>query len=208
MVGRTHKMVGLAVMSVSFDYMLTNGMLLPHVNPIVQLAIMYSPSQFGSVAPDYDHAWPSCPSKSVIGYTFHKLLALTRPKHRSWQTHSILVTGGTLFLLWELMTLGTELYGHISPVDWVVIRLILTGFILGVASHLAADFFNPMGIWLYPGLKMRGVPRTSFFATNGPWETKIVYPFAMLVFIVTTLLTILSAFGIDVLSYFANGHTL
>lgn len=55
------------------------------------------------------------------------------------------------------------------------------GLILGYTSHLFLDFINPSGIHLIPGFKIKLVPKSSFFATGGTWETNIVYPACLII---------------------------
>lgn len=52
MMYKTHKMGGALFMFAGFKYLETKGMLLPDVNPLVQLMIMYPASSWGSTAPD------------------------------------------------------------------------------------------------------------------------------------------------------------
>lgn len=171
----------------TFEYMRYNGMLLPDVNPIVQLAVMYPMSAFGAIAPDFDHHEGSIPSRTPVALAFHKLLHLTNPKHRSWQTHSILVTGSFLLLLFAIVVYGSSTWGG---TDWILIRMFVYGFTIGVLSHLVLDAMSTAGIWVYPGLKLRFVPHNSYFATGSTWE--------MLVKKVCVGLSIL--FGLSVLS--------
>jgi membrane-bound metal-dependent hydrolase YbcI (DUF457 family) len=175
MLGKTHRAGGTVFMMVGFEVMRSKGLLLPDVNPFIQLAVMYPISQWGSTLPDLDHHWGSVGSKSPVNWVAHKILHLSRPKHRSWQTHSLLFTGGALMLLYSLVMLGDSQWLTASAMDWLVMRMMVVGLILGVGSHLVLDFINPSGIHLYPGYKIRLVPRTSFFATGGPWETFIYY---------------------------------
>lgn len=200
MQGKTHKAVGLAFMTIGFEVMRQNNMLIPDVNPYLQLAVMYPISQWGSTAPDLDSHWESTPNKSPINWVVHKLLHLTKPKHRSWQTHSILVTGSILALLYALVLVGDQYWMSPTATDWIIMRLLTIGLILGVASHLVADFFNPSGIHLIPGLKIRGVPKKSFFATGGTWETRIVYKTSIVISIIVALNIGFSLFGVDLLS--------
>lgn len=197
MIGKTHRAAGLAFMAVGFEVMRQNEMLIPDVNPLLQLAIMYPASQYGSVFPDNDHHWKSVGNKSPVNWVVHKLLHLTMPKHRSWQTHSVLVTGGLLFLLYTLVTLGDALWSSPSNTDWIIMRLLTYGFILGVTSHLCADAINPSGIHLIPGMKIKFVPKTSFFATGGPWETNIIYPLCLIVSAVSVIFTISGLCGYE-----------
>jgi membrane-bound metal-dependent hydrolase YbcI (DUF457 family) len=129
----------------------------------------------------FDHHWGSVGSKSPVNKLVHFLLHLSRPKHRSWQTHSLLVTGGLLFLLYSLVMLGDSMFLTASAYDWLILRLLTVGLILGIASHLFLDFINPSGIHLYPGFKIRLVPRLSFFSTGGPWETYIIYNLCLII---------------------------
>lgn len=177
-----------------------HNMLIPDVNPYLQLAIMYPVSQWASTLPDLDHHWESVGGKSPVNWVIHKLLHLTQPKHRSWQTHSILVSGGLLFLLFTLVVLGNQMWSGASELDWIIMRMLMVGFLLGYLSHLSLDLINPSGIHLYPGKKIRLVPRTMFFATGGTWETKIVYPLCMIISALVVINIGLSYFDVNVLS--------
>lgn len=206
MVGKTHRMVGMAFMTVGFEAMKHQGVLIHGIDPLLQLAVMYPPSQFGSVLPDDDHAWPSVPNKMPFNWVVHKLLHLSRPKHRSWQTHSILVTGGSMFLLYILVTYGYKLVHGITSQDLTIIRLLSYGLILGLSSHLFADFLNPSGIHLIPGFKIRAVPKTKFFATGGTWETKVIYPLSLVVLAISSVNILLGEFNSSLLSLYTKLH--
>lgn len=202
MLGKTHRAGGVMFTMVGFEVMRHNGMLLPDVNPFLQLAVMYPVAQWGSTLPDLDHHWDSVGAKTPVNWVAHKLLHLSKPKHRSWQTHSLLVTGGFMFLVFAIMSVGNQIWTSYSDMDWILFRLLATGFLLGLASHLVLDLINPSGIHTIPGHKVRLVPRTEFFATGGPWET-IVYRICLLVSFLVTLNIVLSFFGKSLLSLFS-----
>lgn len=147
-----------------------------------------------------DHHWDSVGNKSPINWVAHKLLHLSRPKHRSWQTHSILVTGGAMALLYAFVLLGDQYWLTASATDWKLIRMLVIGLILGVTSHLVADFINPSGIHLYPGKKIRLVPKSHFFATGGVWETLIIHNLCLVITAIVVINVGLSTFHIDAFS--------
>lgn len=173
MMGKTHRSGGVVFMLAGFEVMRHKGWLLPDIHPLLQLGVMYPVSQWASTIPDLDHHWESTAQKSPVNWVVHRLLHTTRPKHRSWQTHSLFFSGGLLLLLYALVLLGNHYQHGTSSTDWIIIRLLAVGFILGYASHLFLDSINPSGIHLFPGYKIRFVPRTPFFATGGPWETGV-----------------------------------
>lgn len=175
MEGKTHRMGGITFALVGFEVMRSNDLLIPDVNPLLQLAILYPLSQWSSTLPDLDHHWESTPNKTPVTKILHTLLHLTRPKHRAWQTHSILVTGGILALMFSLVFYGHYLAPSLNDKDWTILQLMVMGIILGVTSHLFLDSINPSGIHLIPNLKFHLVPKTKFFATGGAWETKVVF---------------------------------
>ena len=57
-----------------------------------------------------------------------------------------------------------------NTVELVLFRLWVTGFSLGVLSHLILDSLTTAGIHIIPGMKFRLVPKSSAFATGGKWE--------------------------------------
>lgn len=173
MLYRTHKMGGTLSMLLVFQYMQSKGMMIDGLNPFVQLAIMYPASSWGSVAPDLDHGWSNVKEKTAVNYAVHKALHLTKPRHRSWQTHSLLVTGGLCVVVSLLVVLGTMLGWGLNKNDWILISLIVHGGTIGIVSHLILDAFSVGGVHIIPGKIFRFVPRSNFFATGGAWETFI-----------------------------------
>ena len=137
---------------------------------------------------------------SVIAYSeqiaIHKVLKITGAKHRSWQTHSLLFTGGFCFLLFALVFFGNALIGVTNPIDWACLRLATIGFIAGVASHLILDALSMAGIHIWPGFKLRFVPKSTAFKTGGKWETIVFY-----VLIVILCLLIGKIFVIDIIEW-------
>lgn len=197
MLGKTHRAGGTAFAVVGFEVMRQQGLLLPDVNPLLQFAIIYPIAQWSSTIPDLDHHWKSVGAKTPVNWVLHKLLHLSQPKHRSWQTHSILFTGGLLFLLWTLVIVGPNLYPNATETDWIIARIMVTGLLLGVSSHLFLDSINPKGIHLIPGYKIRFVPRTKFFATGGTWETRVIYPLCLGVSVLAFISTLFGLCGIE-----------
>lgn len=216
MTGKTHRVGGMLCVLGGYTLLEANGMLLGNVSPLVQLAVMYPFAIFGSVMSDYDHHWNSCPNKDLVGLGIHKILHLSSgisdrvdkttiigkflsifdARHRSWQTHS------DLFLIAMFVVSNNLLHSSISSVDIAIVRLIFTGLILGVISHLILDMLTPEGIWFIISVGIRKifesigkvsnskfirnmsrygvlpdkislVPNTSFFRTGGTWESLI-----------------------------------
>ena len=73
--------------------------------------------------------------------------------------------------------------GGLLTAEGIILKLISTGLILGLISHLVLDMLTPSGIWflLFVGInkligkrvlpeKIRFVPNNKFFATGGKWE--------------------------------------
>lgn len=192
MQGKTHRIGGALCALTGFTILEANNMLIPEVNPVLQLAVMYPFALYGSIVPDLDHNWNSAPAKDPISKGINTLLHLATgirkksgkksipvlsvfdAKHRSWQTHSDLF----LFLF---IILGIWVGNSgISNVNGVIFKLVMFGFVLGLISHLVLDAITPEGIWcIIPSVirrkkvTFRLVPRTKFFATGGPWESII-----------------------------------
>jgi membrane-bound metal-dependent hydrolase YbcI (DUF457 family) len=89
-----------------------------------------------------------------------------------------------------------------SASDWLILRLLTVGLILGIASHLFLDFINPSGIHLYPGFKIRLVPRVSFFSTGGPWETYIIYNLCLLISFFAFMSIVLGQFDMTFVDFY------
>lgn len=177
MLYRTHKAMGSLAMLVTFQVMQEKGLLAQDLNPYIQLAIMYPASSWGSTAPDLDHHWGSVKEKTPFNMLVHKALHLTHPIHRSWQTHWILLNGGLAYLSYVLVIYGPKIFGTLglNAFDWTILRLLVVGAAVGVMSHLLADSLTTSGVYLWPSMKFRLVPKSSAFATGGLWETIIFY---------------------------------
>lgn len=52
MIGKTHRAGGAAFAFVGFEVMRQNGLLIPDVNPLLQLAVLYPVAQWASTLPD------------------------------------------------------------------------------------------------------------------------------------------------------------
>lgn len=161
-------------MLLAFTIMKQKGWLLPGVNEIVQLGIMYPISSWASIAPDLDHGKDSIPDKDPVSMLINTVLRMMGAKHRSWQTHSLVVTGGFLFILFMLTRVGNY-YLPSNSIEWIVIRLWVIALIIGVGSHLILDMLSTAGVHIWPGFKLRFVPHTSAFATGGTWEKIVFY---------------------------------
>lgn len=212
MEGQTHRVGGVVATLGGYLILKEKGMLIEGVTPLLQLAVMYPFGIVGSVASDQDHHTDSAPLKDVVSMSFCRLLHLTTKmrkasridklapplswfdaRHRSWQTHSDLALALVLgILIWVMRT------SFFTGADAIIFRLIATGFLLGLISHLVLDMLTPGGVHSLLGMslrkfgvkkapvKLRLVPKSEFFATSGTWE-KIVRRVLWLIAIILLL---------------------
>lgn len=187
MMGKTHRAGGTAFALIAFEVMRAKGWLLPDVNDFIQLAMMYPLVSWGSIFPDLDHGKDSIPDRDPVSLAVNWVLRKSGARHRSWQTHSILVTGGMCLLLYAIVFLLNAVFGVQDNIGWAYMRLATIGFITGISSHLFLDSITTGGIHIYPGFKMRFVPKTKngFFSTGTKWEK---FVFKLLLFIIVILL--------------------
>lgn len=227
MTGKTHRVGGMLCCLGGYVLLESNGMLLGNVNPLLQLAVMYPFAIYGSVVSDLDHNWHSAPSKDVVSYGVNKVLHLTTSirermsenskmskllgifdaRHRSWQTHSDLFLIAMLYVAYSLLS------GGVSTADQVIIRLVFTGLVLGVVSHLFLDMLTPEGIWCLITTvigrvgriksipeKISLVPNTRFFRTGGTWENIIrIIMWVLCILLFLKILISISPFDIEIL---------
>lgn len=200
MMGQTHRVGGMLCALAGYTYLESKGMLIADVSPLVQLTIMYPFAIYGSTFPDLDHNPDSIPSKDIFSLLINKILHLTSgirersgkdlkgplavfdARHRSWQTHS------DLFLLICIVLSITFIGDDVSTANGIILKLVVTGFMLGLVSHMILDIITPAGIWCigtavlskvtksrkFP-VKIHLVPHSRFFATGGTWETIVRY---------------------------------
>ena len=172
MMGKTHKAAGCLAMLLAYEVLDSKGLILQNVNPFVQLAVMYPACSWASTAPDLDQSsMDTIPEKTPISLLLYHILHIGRIKHRSWQTHSpwmFLVIVDSLWgsLYWLYTATGASL-------NVIILRLILTGFSVGFASHLIMDMFTYEGIPIGGKKHIRLVPHTDTFKTNTTYETVV-----------------------------------
>ncbi len=183
MMGKTHSAGGALCMLIVFQIFQSKGLLIKDINPLLQLAVMYPFCSWGSRAPDLDQSDEAIPDKDPLSIGIHKALMKFDAKHRSWQTHSVILTGSICFLLFSLVGY-MNIFGltGLSYESVVLLRLMFAGLATGVTSHLLLDMLTRQGIHFVPYKWIRLVPNTEFFSTNSTWET--VVRFAMYVAII------------------------
>lgn len=168
----THRAGGLLVSVIGFAWLRYNNLLLQDVNPVMQWAVIYPFTLWGSVASDLDHHPQACPVKDYPSRAVNTVLHITKPlqkfldnhlkpkdrkrslvyklselfyaKHRSWQTHSDLTVVALLYFLHVLKTEGFPQFG---AVDLAILTLVFTGITMGVLAHLVLDMLTNDGIW-------------------------------------------------------------
>ena len=202
----THKAGGALFCLVGFEVLKANSMLADDISPWLQLVLMYPACSFGSTFPDLDHHWGSVKEHTPFSWLVHKILHLTKPKHRSWQTHCWLVTGGFIGLLFSLLyAMSVYQPFGLTPSEISLIRLIVMGFGIGVVSHLFLDTFTRRGTMIIPGVTFRLVPNSETFSTGTTYEN-IVRGF-LYVLTGLALIWVLSPFGLQdlVLSWIGGG---
>lgn len=171
MLYKTHKAGGALCMLIAFELLRSKGLLVDGIAPWMQLTIMYPASSWGSTAPDLDHHIDAVKEQTPANLVVHKVLHLFHPKHRSWQTHSIIPTALLPILMLAIMFF-TGIWES-TEIEYTIIRLILVGAGTGILSHLILDAFTTAGIYIVPKLKFRLVPKSSMFATGTKWESFI-----------------------------------
>ncbi len=134
MTGRTHLVGGFLSAEILLKASIQGDFGMPALS-VFQAAVITSLCLFGSVFPDIDI------NSSKIGSTVKPLSTLINKTvgHRTL-FHSPLLYGVLLFLSYRFL-----------PESF----LYMLGFTVGAFSHLALDFFNPVGISLFWPIPMR-----------------------------------------------------
>lgn len=207
MTGKTHRLGGVVCCFGGYLLLESQNMLVANVDPLVQLSVLYPFAIYGSVVSDLDHNWQSAPCKDPVSFLINKLLHILPnsrnsffcAKHRSWQTHSDLFLALAIILGMFITQMQT------NDMSACLFRLMSTGLVMGIISHLILDMLTPQGIWsifllsVKKIFKLRGsakislVPNSEFFATDGTWEHIIrmilwVASFLLMIVILTTSL--------------------
>ena len=161
----THKAGGAAFALGGFIFLSSKGLLTSDISPWLSLFLMYPASSFGSTLPDLDHGWSNVKEHTPANWLIHKIIHITKPKHRSWQTHCLVLEIIKIIVLFLLLTL-CKTNEWFSQTSLSILYLIVTGFSLGIASHLFLDMFTRAGIHLIPGRKIRFVPNNEKFSCS------------------------------------------
>lgn len=169
----THKAGGCLAALIGYEVLKQQGLLVSGLEDWVQLIILYPAASFGSTYPDLDHHWGSVKEHTPFSFLVHKILHLTKPKHRSWQTHSWVLSALICSALFLLLYSVSALNIPITSQALSLLRLIFMGFSLGLGSHLFLDTFTRQGTWLVPGIKFKLVPNSPVFSTGTTYESVV-----------------------------------
>lgn len=201
MIYATHKAGGALFALTGFAILSRTSLISPEIDPWMALVLMYPASSFGSTLPDLDHNWNSVKEHTPVNWLIHKVIGLTQPRHRSWQTHSLGLSAIGIALMYVLLWLwNTNHWFGTSQITLSILFLLITGFSLGILSHLFLDLFTRAGIWLFPGAKIRLVPNNeTFSAGDGTYEKT----WRVILYILDGLLLIwvLNPFGVQQLIF-------
>ena len=169
MMGRTHKAGGCLAMLVVYNIMRSKGFM-SEVHPFVQLLLMYPAASWGSTMPDLDQSFNSIPEKTPFSILINKMLYIGKVKHRSWQTHSLLIMGLFLGILYGLV-FGAMKYSWfgLDTMSCNLLMLLVTGLAVGIGSHLLLDLMTFEGIQLVPRVWLRFF-RLDMFKTGTTYE--------------------------------------
>lgn len=194
MMGKTHRAGGCLAMLLAYNAMRSKGWLVDDIHPVVQLAIMYPIASWGSIFPDVDQTVQAIPEKTPFMLLFNKVLHLGKVRHRSWQTHSLVLTAFFLALLYGGLYLITQygLFG-LTDVSLTLIKLQIMGLGVGIGSHLFLDACTYEGVRFFRKTWIRLVPHTDVFKTGTLYETIVR---------VGLYLAIVGVIGYNVYAYF------
>lgn len=195
MTGKTHRAGGMLCCFIGYSILQQKGLLVKDVNPLLQATVMYPFALWGSTMSDLDHHAESAPSKDIISVCINRVLHLTTnarkvnpnidkfgildAKHRSWQTHSFEFLAIFIYLFYQCVFVLQQTN------NVIILRMVTAGLTLGVISHIILDMLTPEGIWCILFVitnkvtnsklpeKIHIVPKSKFFATDGPWEKLI-----------------------------------
>lgn len=240
MEGKTHRLGGTVCAMAGFVTLKDSGYLIQSdlISPTLQFLVIYTAGIYGGMWSDNDHHWDSSPLKDPASWLQNKVLHIAnapykrlderlsskqkkksllyktlkfmRCIHRSWQTHSEFTLLMILWLMYSPTFLGFT--GRFDPLLWL---LIVTGFGLGVISHLVLDMLTTEGIRFalgvfikifFPNIPMfttiRLVPGISAFKTGSEWEMAIRKALSIIQYGMLALV-LLDLGGISILHYFS-----
>lgn len=240
MEGKTHRIGGTVCAMAGFVTLKDSGYLLSSelISPALQFLVIYTAGIYGGMWPDNDHHWESSPLKDPASWLqnkvmhianapykrldekmsskqkkrsmLYKTLKFMRCIHRSWQTHSEFTL---LMILWLMMS--PTLLGFTGRFDSVLWLLIVTGFGLGVISHIILDMLTTEGVCFALGVfikvffpsvpiftTIRLVPGISAFKTGSEWEMAIRKALSLIQYALL-IMVLLDLAGVSILSYFS-----
>ena len=89
MTGPTHKKCAISFAFIFVILLYRDAEL--SINYYLLLLIILEMSKKGALFPDLDHSWHNISEKTVPNRIVNAIIRFTGGKHRSWQTHSIVI---------------------------------------------------------------------------------------------------------------------
>lgn len=176
MTGKTHRVGGVVGCLVGYSLLVSKGLLVKEVEPLVQLCIMYPFAIYGSTVQDMDHGWQSVPSRDLVSWCLWRVLHLTtnrraklkekwkkhpKPKNsfggkvrrfRYWvlgifdAKHRSWQTHSDLFVLFIMWLLHLTITCLEGTINGLILNMVVIGLLCGVLSHCFLDLLTPDGL--------------------------------------------------------------
>lgn len=110
--------------------------------------ILFNGALYGTIFPDLDHGNPkSIPSRNAFTSLINKVMHMgpIKVSHRSWQTHScdlyLIVVGIPIYFAFQQ-------YIALQSVIYLLVTVLLMGFMGGALIHCFMDMFTIQGVWV------------------------------------------------------------
>ena len=148
MTWKEHKPNGVALGLLSTP-VIYNTLATDEINYVLCLGLSVFFAGYGAIFPDFDI--PPAEGKSrepLINRFFRYLFKLLGFKHRSWQTHSVLISPIPWVILLILARRGITTTTNSILLTWISI-----GMLIGLFSHLLLDSMTSKGIHIIPNKK-------------------------------------------------------
>lgn len=182
MTAKTHVLGSMSLALGGYILMDKGGLLIPDVEPLIQLGIILPYSVWASTVPDLDQAHDSVAQSSPINLLIQRFFKIVKAGHRSVKSH----VAPAFISLATYLALAFNMIGrNLNGTEITILALAVLGITAGLVSHFLLDIMTRDGITIGK-VNIRVVPDTALFGAGTDYE-RIV---RRLLYVLTTVLFI------------------
>lgn len=152
MTAKTHVLGSMSLALGGYILMDKGGLLIPDVEPLIQLGIILPYSVWASTVPDLDQAHDSVAQSSPINLLIQRFFKIVKAGHRSVKSH----VAPAFISLAIYLALAFNMIGrNLNGTEITILALAVLGITAGLVSHFLLD--KEIGLITTPKKKKRTI---------------------------------------------------